>query len=641
MEDLCYSALVRFLRLHGYEEVSTEPRESGYFWVQGDTVQWWPVTEVNPWRMHFFGEELEFAEERDETTWRRTEWRGTVQANTIDTEHGVLKVGDYLVHPHHGVGIFRGWTTQLSLGEVRQFVRLEYAADDLLLFPGAKVHELMPYIGSRQPRLTRLHSQAWANTVERVQKNLIGIARALLKLFLTRQRSSRPRYERPEQWIREVQERAGFTLTSDQERALAAIHRDLAESDHPMDRLLCGDVGFGKTEVALQAALYALASGRQVALIAPTTVLAAQHAETFRNRLGHLPLRIEEVSRIRGDNDVVKAISTGQVDLVIGTHRVLGEGIQFHNLGLLIIDEEQKFGVSHKERLAELRPHLDVLTLTATPIPRTLSLSLSGLKGLSILREPPQGRKPVATQVLSYRPEAVRDAILEEHSRTGQVYVVHNRVQSIGVVRLRVEDDLKAAGKEIQQYEDGKPRREGVLVTALGHGQMDGNKLAKILHAFLHGDIDVLFATSIVENGLDAPSANTLIVLHAERFGLADLYQLRGRVGRRERQAHALFCIGGLERAQDEAAEQQLSVDARRRLEALVEADQLGSGWTIALRDLEIRGGGNVLGHEQHGSLEAIGLLLYGQLLQEEIGRQAKRAGVAIFSAPDTTREGD
>jgi transcription-repair coupling factor (superfamily II helicase) len=394
-----------------------------------------------------------------------------------------------------------------------------------------------------------------------------------------------------------------------------------------MDRLICGDVGFGKTELAIRSLALAAGNGRQAALVAPTTVLAEQHFAVLCNRMAGLPVRIVHMSRLTksADKETLAAIAEGKVDIVVGTHRALGKDIQWNDLGLMIVDEEQKFGVAHKERLKELRPKVDVLAMSATPIPRTLYLSLSGLRSLSLLTRPPAGRQPILTTVGPYQDEQLVEALQRELGRGGQVYVVHNRVQSLRRVLERVRELLGRAGFP-----------EASL--AMAHGQMNEEELAETMTQFLAGHIQVLVASAIVENGLDSPGANTLAVLHAERFGLADLYQLRGRVGRRQEQAHAYFFVGGidtydLDLPEEERHELHLGTKAKERLHVLEEADQLGSGWSVALRDMEIRGSGNLLGVEQHGNLEAIGLLLYSQLLQEEIGRQAHDLGIPLVRA--------
>lgn len=590
--------------------------------VRGDTVTWWPVNRIVPLRYTYFGEELEQAEYLKEGAgWEPAEFpEEEVVPNELDTEHGLIKPGEYIVHPHHGVGIFERRATQRTVdGQERHFISLQYAGNDRLLFPFERMAELMPYIGSRHPRLTRLYSQSWTNTKERIQKSLIHIARELLKIYAARQVHTRPRYLYQAEWEATLERSAGFSLTRDQEVSWQEICHDLSQSEQPMDRLLCGDVGFGKTEVAIRAAAQVAASGRQVAFMAPTTVLVEQHYAVLSDRFADLPVTVRHMSRLTSEEDKVtlEGLHNGSIDLVVGTHKLLSKHVQYKNLGLIIVDEEQKFGVAQKEQLKKLRPHLDVLSLSATPIPRTLYMSLSGLRGLSVLRTPPSGRLPIETKVQPFSDAVLKAALAAEMERGGQVYVVHNRVQSLPGVFNRVQTLLKEAGYEPE--------------IAMAHGQMDEKALARTMGEFLRGKVRVLVASTIVEHGLDSPKANTLIVVHSERFGLSDLYQLRGRVGRRQTQAYAYFLTGGIEQPLDAEQIDPLTETARKRLRALLEASELGSGWSVAMRDLEIRGGGNILGHEQHGNMEAIGLLLYAQLLQEEIGRQAKERGITLF----------
>ena len=626
-----YTELLLFLREHYYRE-TPELSQSGDIAVFGDVISWWPISKTVPYRCHFFGEELERIEIKSGEGWARSTEMPEPKENMLRTEHGTIKPGEYLVHPYHGVGIFQYLVTRTTENGERTFVSLEYAGNDRLLFTFDKQTELMPYVGSRHPRLTRLNSKVWLRTRERVQKDLIKVARELLKIYAERQLAERPTITLNTEWEEEVRRSAGFKLTEDQERALVEIQHDLHDSPHPMDRLVCGDVGFGKTEVALHAAAQIVQAGMQVAFIAPTTILAEQHFIGAKRRLQGLPINIVALSRLRGDaKETLAAIERGEADIVIGTHSVLSAQVSFKRLGLLIVDEEQKFGVAQKEKLKKLRPQIDILSMSATPIPRTLSMSMSGLRGLSLLRTPPGGRKPVSTIIEPFSVQMLRDALAAEMERNGQAYVVYNRVQPLGQVVLKVEEELREAGFE--PVPEGSERGGRRRIVAMAHGQMDEGRLQRTMRGFMEGEIDILVASSIVEHGLDSPKANTLIVLHSEWFGLSDLYQLRGRVGRRREQAYAYFMIGGLDSDQyARANEHSLLTDiARQRLAALAEADELGSGWSVALRDLEIRGGGNLLGHEQHGSMESIGLLLYAQLLQEEIGRQAKRAGVPLF----------
>lgn len=623
-----YTPLLHYLRTHGYRESNTITL-SGDLVVRGDTLEVWPAGQNQVYRLHYFGEQLERVERKHDDKWEPANLPNLVP-NALQTKEGEIFPGEYIVHPFHGVGIFQGVIEERDYtNQAKVYLSLEYAGNDRLLVPFNRQEELMPYIGSRHPRLTRLHSKVWENTKARIQRDLIKVARALLKIYAARQLNPRTPYTYHPDWEAQLDKSAGFELTSDQAKALADIKLDLCQNNQPMDRLICGDVAFGKTEVAIRAAAQVMAAGKQVAFLAPTTILVEQHAAVVAQRFQGLPVKTGHLSRLTKSTDpaTLKAIQNGSLDLVVGTHRLLGQDIAWKNLGLLIIDEEQKFGVAHKERLKQLRPHLDVLALSATPIPRTLSMSLSGLRGLSILRHAPHGRLPIATQVAPYNDDLITQALRQELSRGGQVYVVHNRILPLEYLKTKLAGLAKAAGFPKARL-------------AVAHGQLSEIELGRRMAAFMNQEIDILVASTIVEHGLDSPTANTLIVLRSEQLGLSDLYQIRGRVGRRQIQAYAYFLTGSVHQADDPDLPadqaQYLSDSAQQRLAALLEADQLGSGWSIALRDLEIRGGGNILGHEQHGSMESIGLLLYAQLLQEEIGKQAQAAGIQLFQKKES-----
>ncbi|CAN5175257.1 hypothetical protein BH11PAT4_BH11PAT4_3030 [soil metagenome] len=618
-----YTDTLRFLRQEGYREAQ-ELTAQGDFVVKGDTILVWPAARQIPVRLHYLGEAIEAVEELTDDGWvRADDTHLTLSPNSLESTHGMIYPGDYVVHPFHGVGIFQGLVEQQTVdGDIATYIALTYAGNDRLLIPRERQEGLMPYIGTRHPRLTRLHSQAWARTKERVAKDLIKVARGLLKVFASRQLHVRPSIPVAPDWLANLASGVPFSLTYDQDKALRQIQSDLTIEGPPMDRLLCGDVGFGKTEVALRAGAQVIASGRQVAFLAPTTVLVEQHYTELQQRFAGLPVKVRRMSRLSKGEDAatVGAIADGTVDIVVGTHGLLRSSLQWKNLGFLIIDEEQKFGVSHKEKLKALRPTIDVLSLSATPIPRTLSMSLSGLRGLSILRHPPHGRLPITTVAEPFNLEKMITALAIELERGGQAYVVHHRVGPLQGIADKIKVELEKRGL-------------GEKNVVVAHGQLHERDLAKRMRDFMAGETDILVASTIVEHGLDSAMANTLVVLRSEYFGLSDLYQLRGRVGRRSTQAFAHFYTGSLE--QDEATGvdelERLGATAKKRLEALLEADTLGSGWSIAVRDLEIRGGGNILGNEQHGSMESIGLVLYGQLLQEEIGRQAQAQGLQLF----------
>jgi len=505
-----------------------------------------------------------------------------------------LKVGDVVVHAEHGIGRFKGFRTIAVESSSHECVELEYAGGGTLLVPLERADVLEKYAGADggAPHLDRLGGTTWARTKSRVKKALKDLAEELLKTHAQREVTPGFAFSRDGPWGREFEGSFEYELTADQASAIAEVKRDM-ESPRPMDRLLVGDVGYGKTEVAMRAAFKAVMDGKQVAVLAPTTILAEQHFRTFTRRFTGFPVEIRWLSRFLPAADrkqVVGALAAGTVDIVIGTHRLLGSDVRFRDLGLVIIDEEQRFGVAQKEKLKSVRTSVDILSLSATPIPRTLNQGLLGMRDVSIIETPPRDRLAVQTHVLPFRREAVREAIVTELARGGQVFFVHNRVASIGAIATLVREIVPEAR------------------VVVAHGQMDERALEKAVDAFINGDADVLLATAIVENGLDIPNANTLIVNRADRFGLAQLYQLRGRVGRSDRLAFAYLLV---------PPERSLSDEARERLAAILEFADLGAGFRIAARDLEIRGAGSLLGAEQHGHLRAVGYQTYCHLLEE------------------------
>jgi transcription-repair coupling factor (superfamily II helicase) len=526
-----------------------------------------------------------------------------------------LTQGDFVVHIEHGIGVFRGLERMRVGPTEREYLRIEYAQGDMLFVPTHQADRVARYVGTdAEPAVSRLGTADWERAKARARREVEDIARELLALYARRELQRRQAFAPDSAWQAEMEAAFPFIETEDQLRAIDQVKRDM-ESERPMDRLVVGDVGFGKTEVALRAAFKAVMDGRQVAVLAPTTVLAQQHFDTFRQRLAAFPVRIEVLSRFRKKAEqaqVLDRLARGDVDIVVGTHRLLSADVRFRNLGLLIVDEEHRFGVKDKERLRQLKADVDTLTLTATPIPRTMHLALAGLRDLTTIDTPPEERLPVATHVGVYDENLVRQAVRRELARRGQVFYVAHRVMGIeGLARRLVELVPEA--------------RVGVA-----HGQMREDELAEAMLDFVAGQVDVLVCTSIIESGLDIPNANTLIVERADRFGLAQLHQLRGRVGRGPLRAYAYFLVpSGFE----------LPPDARRRLEALADAADLGSGFRIALRDLEIRGAGEILGARQHGQVAAIGLDLYTRLLAEAIKRlkadAPDAAGAAEPGAPD------
>ena len=508
-----------------------------------------------------------------------------------------LDAGDYVVHVDHGVGVFQGLIkAAIGGGAAHEYLRVDYAGGDSVYVPVHHADRISRYVGSsdRPPVLHRLGTTNWARVKARAKKAALDVARELLALYSSRLVVPGHAFAPDAEWQRELEAAFPYIETEDQMRAIADVKADM-EKARPMDRLICGDVGYGKTEVALRAAFKAVMDGKQVAVLVPTTVLAQQHWTTFKRRLAPFPVRVEMLSRFRTakeQRDVVRGMAAGSVDIVIGTHRLLSKDIEFKDLGLLVIDEEQRFGVTHKERLKKMRTEVDVLTMTATPIPRTMYMALAGARDMSTIDTPPEERLPIKTHVGEYDEMLIRKAILRELDRGGQVFFVHNRVRGIEAIRQRLEQLAPEA------------------IYAVGHGQMPERELERVMLDFSEGNIDVLVCTTIIESGLDIPNANTIIVNRADRFGLAQMYQLRGRVGRGANRAFAYFLY-------NRAA--QMTEAGRQRLQAMLEASDLGAGFTIAMRDLEIRGAGELLGTQQHGHIAAVGFDLYCRLLAQAV----------------------
>ncbi len=508
-----------------------------------------------------------------------------------------LKPGDFVVHVDHGIGVFVG-LKQIAVGPasdvVQEFVELHYAADDKLFVPVERLDLVQRYTGATKPPVDRLGGTTWERAKTRVRKAMRDMAEELLKLYGARKTIPGFAFSADSHWQREFEEAFAYELTPDQQTAIADIKQDM-ETPTPMDRLLCGDVGYGKTEVAMRAAFKAVVDGKQVAVLAPTTVLAFQHAKTLRERFAAFPVRVDMVSRFRSKAEQKKTLTDlaeGRLDLIVGTHRLLSKDVRFRDLGLLVVDEEQRFGVAHKERIKQLRRRIDVLTMSATPIPRTLNMSLVGIRDMSIIETPPKDRLSIQTNVLKFDQQVIARAIRNELGRGGQVYFVHNRVESIfsiGALISRLVPEAKIA---------------------VAHGQMDEDGLERAMLEFIDRKHDVLLATTIIENGLDIPNVNTIIINRADRYGLSQLYQLRGRVGRSDRPAYAFLLI---------PPEDSLTPVARKRLSAIKEFSDLGSGFRVAALDLEIRGAGNLLGGEQSGHIDAIGFEMYMKLLEQTV----------------------
>ncbi len=511
-----------------------------------------------------------------------------------------LKPGDYVVHENHGIGIYQGIEKIEVEKVIKDYMKISYAAGGVLYIPVAQMDLIQKYAGAdaKKPRINKLGTVQWGKTKNQVKKAVQTVAADLVELYASRQRSEGFVYGPDTVWQQEFEEMFPFEETEDQIQAIEDTKRDM-ESTKIMDRLICGDVGYGKTEIAIRAAFKAVQDGKQVVYLVPTTILAQQHYNTFVQRLKDFPVRIDLLCRFRTSyqqKKTVEDLKKGIVDIVIGTHRVLSKDVGYKNLGLLIIDEEQRFGVTHKEKIKKLRENIDVLTLTATPIPRTLHMSLIGIRDMSVLEEAPQDRMPIQTYVMEYNDEMVREAIARELSRGGQVYYVYNRVTDIADVAGRISRLVPEA------------------TVSFAHGQMRERELEDIMYDFINGDIDVLVSTTIIETGLDISNANTMIIQDADRFGLSQLYQLRGRVGRSSRMAYA-FLLYRRDKLLKEVAE--------KRLAAIREFTDLGSGIKIAMRDLEIRGAGNLLGEAQSGHMEAVGYDLYCKMLNEAV-RQLK-----------------
>ncbi len=520
-----------------------------------------------------------------------------------------LKPGDYVTHIDHGIGVFSGLEKIEVNGRLQEAIRLIYKNQDILYVSIHSLHRVSKYTGKEgvAPSLHRLGSGAWSKLKNKTKKKVKDIAQDLIALYAKRREQKGHAFSADSYLQHELEASFMYEDTPDQEKATMDVKKDM-ESPHPMDRLICGDVGFGKTEVAIRAAFKAVSDSKQVAVLVPTTILALQHYYTFRERLRDFPCTIDYVSRFRTASQKKKALQAakdGKVDILIGTHRLLSKDVRFKDLGLLVVDEEQKFGVSSKEKLKQLRVNVDTLTLTATPIPRTLQFSLMGARDLSYINTPPPNRYPIITEVHAFNEDLIRDAVNYEVSRGGQVFFVHNRVQNIAEVAEIIRRNCPDAR------------------VAIGHGQLDGSQLEKVMVDFIHGAYDVLVSTTIIESGLDIPNANTIIINNANHFGLSDLHQMRGRVGRTNKKAFCYLLSPPMS---------TLTEEARRRLKAIEEFSELGSGFNIAMRDLDIRGAGNLLGAEQSGFISEVGFDTYHKILDEAIGELKENEFKGVFS---------
>ena len=507
-----------------------------------------------------------------------------------------LKVGDYIVHRSHGIGQFIGVNTIKADGITKDYIKLKYKDDDILYVPTNSLDNIRKYIGPEKvgPRLNKLGSKEWDKTKAKVKNNLREVAEELIQLYAKRQKMEGYAFSKDTPWQKEFEDSFKYVETDDQLRCIEEVKKDM-EKPKPMDRLLCGDVGYGKTEVAIRAAFKATIDGKQVVYLVPTTVLAGQQYEEFKERMKDYPIRIELLNRFKTkkeQDDIVKRLELGEVDILVGTHRVLSKDVKFKNLGLLIIDEEHRFGVKAKEKIKEMKNSIDVLTMTATPIPRTLHMSIVGMRDMSVIYEPPHNRKPVQTYVLEYDDEVIKEAITRELEKGGQVFYLFNNVEGIEKKALEISNLVEEASVEY------------------AHGKMTGNQLENIMQEFIDGKCNVLVCTTILESGIDIPNANTIIVENADRLGLAQLYQIRGRVGRSDKQAYAYITY---------KRDKMLTEVADKRLKAIKEFTEFGSGFKIAMRDLEIRGAGSLMGEIQHGHMDQIGYDMYCELLDQVV----------------------
>src|SRR5262249_23892982 len=557
-------------------------------------------------RRGFVWRELGVALLPDSQVFRKRAPRGDVRLGRALQSFADLRTGDHVVHEDHGVGKLLGFETKTVAAVTRDYLFLGFRGDDRLYVPHEQIGKVSKYIGAdgSGPALSKLGGKAWQNLKARARASVRELAGERLALYAQRQQAQGGPYDRSSDWLERLEAEFPYRETDDQRTAIEAVKEDL-ETPRPMDRLVCGDVGFGKTEVAVRAAFAVAVNGKQTLMLVPTTVLAEQHWNTFRERYRDFPVRTEMISRFRSAKEqkqVLDDFAAGKVDVLIGTHRVLSRDVIPKELGLVIVDEEQRFGVAQKELLRALRLEVDVLALSATPIPRTLHMSLSGLRDISVIETPPEGRRPIRTYVGEYDDDVTRLALTREQERGGLSFFLHNRIETI-----------EEAAERIKQL---VPQ----LRVTVAHGQMRERELEEKMHAFLRGDADVLVSTTIIESGLDIPQANTLIVERADALGLAQLYQIRGRVGRSDVLAHAYLFYPD---------SRELTQEARARLATIADHTELGAGFAIAMRDLEIRGAGDLLGAEQHRHIAALGFELYVDLLNEAVAELSGRRRTA------------
>jgi len=591
------SEILRKLDEMEYEKV-LQIREPGEFSQRGGVLDVFPINANQAYRLEFLGNQIQqilqlpirIADEKS----AKEILKKKLKSQKLFSDLKGLKEQDLLVHLDHGVGVFRGF----SLIQESRYYLLEYAQGDKLYVPLGLERKLSRYVGFSEPKISRLGSVLWQRIKRKVREDAEKLARELLEIYAKREISLRSPYLNDMELDWQISSTFKYEETPDQLQALEDIENDLRRNE-PMDRIVCGDVGFGKTEVALRTMARAVQNNYQAAMICPTTILANQHFQNFKERLKNLPIKIAILSRLQSkkeQKEIIKELREGTIDIVVGTHRILSNDIEFKNLGLLVIDDEQRFGVKQKERLRKIRTSLDLLSLSATPIPRTLYLALSSLKNISLIQTPPVGRLPIKTYILPWKEKTIKETIKKELARAGQIYYLHNRVETIGQIKKFLEGLVPE------------------LRIGIAHGRLKEKELIRAMNEFQQKSIDLLLATTIIENGLDFPNVNTLIVADASRLGLSQAYQIKGRIGRSYAQASALFLYSS-----------RLSGKAKLRLDALKEAEELGSGYKIALKDLEIRGAGNILGKEQSGNINRVGLNLYCQILSEAVEKLRTR----------------
>jgi transcription-repair coupling factor (superfamily II helicase) len=585
------SEFLRKLDELGYEKV-LEVENMGEFNHRGGTIEVFPITTDQAIRVEFIGNKIDSIEKLSAHVQDAEKAKNLLtkrlKSQKLFSDLKGLKEGNYLVHLDHGVARFTGFQDIANI----QYYVLEYAAEDKLFVPVGLERKLSRYVGFADPKISRLGSVIWQKAKHKAREEAEKLAKELLQVYAKREVATRAAYASEDEIELHLTTTFPYKETPDQVQTLAEIADDLAREE-PMDRIVCGDVGFGKTEIALRTMARAVKSGYQTALLAPTTILAYQHFQNFQDRLADLPMHVSLLSRLqtkKEQEEILRALQQGTIDMVIGTHRLLSKDVSFKNLGLLVIDDEQRFGVKQKEKFKDFRSSLDVLSLSATPIPRTLYMALSSLKSISTIQTPPEGRLPVQTTVVRRGDKIIKGAIQEELARKGQVYYLHNRVGTIEEVKKYLEHLVPKA-------------KFGVA-----HGKLSEKQLIKIIDDFREKKFDVLIATTIIENGLDMANVSTIVVEDTTKLGLSQAYQIKGRVGRSNIQSYAYFLYGG-----------KLSPKAKLRLKALQEAEELGSGYKIAMRDLEIRGAGNILGKDQSGTVNTVGLNLYCQMLAESV----------------------